>query len=356
MSFNVKMEAFQVKVSIVGANGYGGLELIRLLLNHPSVDIAMLIAHQAAGMAIETVAPHLNGRLDLPVESFDADRIAEQSDAVFFATPTGVSKALLPECLQRGLICIDLSGDFRLKTPEDYAVWYRKPPADADLLNQAVYGLAEVNRRQIAGAVFIANPGCYPTATLLGLAPALKDGAINPASIVIDGKSGVSGSGRKAATGNLYSEVNESVKAYKVGVHQHTPEIEQGIAAIGGSRYPVTFTTHLIPMTRGLMCTIYAELAKGYSTKEFLELYQHYYKKSPFVRIRPLGTYPATKEVAGSNYCDIGLNVDGRTRRLTIVSVIDNLVKGAAGQAVQNLNIIKGWDEEAGLRLAPVYP
>lgn len=350
------MEAFPVKAGIVGANGYGGAELIRLLTNHPSVQVEMLISHTTQGEKVETLYPHLSGILEKPLEAFDPDVLAERVDVVFFATPAGVSKELLPECLKRGLTCIDLSGDFRLKNPSEYETWYHKTPAAAAQLADAVYGLPELNRRQIESAHFIANPGCYPTASLLGLAPALKDGALEKGSIIIDGKSGVSGSGRKAATGNLFSEVNESVKAYKLGTHQHTPEIEQEMAAISGYRQSITFTTHLIPMTRGLMCTIYANLAKGYSTREFIEMYRHFYKKSPFVRIRPLGTWPATKEVAGSNYCDIGLHVDGRTRRLTIVSVIDNVVKGAAGQAIQNLNMMQGWEETTGLRYTPIYP
>lgn len=345
-----------MKAGIVGANGYSGMELIRLLRNHPSVHVEMVVSHATQGAAASDVMPHLTGILDQPLEAFDPEQLAERVDVVFFATPAGVSKDLLPECLKRSLICIDLSGDFRLKEPGNYETWYHHSAADPSLLKEAVYGLSEVNRRQIEGARFIANPGCYPTASLLGLAPALKDGAIDPESIIIDGKSGESGSGRKAMIGSLFSEVNENVRAYKLGKHQHTPEIEQEIAEIGGQEAAITLTTHVIPMTRGLMTTIYANLKKGYSSKEFLELYRHYYEKSPFVRIRPLGTWPATKEVFGSNYCDIGLNVDGRTRRLTIISVIDNVVKGAAGQAIQNLNIIKGWDERTGLELAPVYP
>ncbi len=354
----LKLEAIQVKVKagIVGANGYSGIELIRLLINHPLVEAEMLVSHSTQGSDIQQLYPHLTDLLDRRLEDFDADELARRTDVVFFATPAGVSKDLLPKCLEQGLICIDLSGDFRLKDPAAYEKWYRQAPADPALLATAVYGLSEINRKQIEGARLIANPGCYPTAALLGLAPAVKDGAIDLSSIIIDGKSGVSGSGKSAVPGNLYSEVNESVKAYKLGTHKHTPEIEQAIAAMSGEKESLTFTTHLIPMTRGLMCTVYATLAKGYSTKEFLEMYERFYARSPFVRIRPLGHWPSTKEVAGSNYCDIGLNVDGRSRRLIIVSVIDNVVKGAAGQAVQNLNIIKGWDEKTGLALAPIYP
>ncbi|MFX3619412.1 MAG: N-acetyl-gamma-glutamyl-phosphate reductase [Sporolactobacillus sp.] len=345
-----------MKAGIVGANGYSGVELIRLLLGHPLLELEMLVSHTTQDQKIQELYPHLSGLLDRQLEPFDAEELARRVEIVFFATPAGVSQTLLPECLEKGLICIDLSGDFRLKDPQDYERWYHRAPAEASLLADSVYGLPEINRKQIEGAKFIANPGCYPTATLLGLAPAVKEGGIDLSSIVIDGKSGVSGSGKKAITGNLFAEVNESVRAYKLGAHQHTPEIEQGLEALSGQKQAVTFTTHLIPMTRGLMCTTYASVTKGYSTKEWIELYQSYYEKSPFVRIRPLGSWPATKEVIGSNFCDIGLYMDGRTRRLTIVSVIDNVVKGAAGQAIQNLNIIKGWDEKAGLAFTPVYP
>ncbi|GEB76628.1 N-acetyl-gamma-glutamyl-phosphate reductase [Sporolactobacillus inulinus] len=345
-----------MKAGIVGANGYSGVELIRLLLNHPQIKIEMLVAHSTTGMEISSIYPHLGGIVERRLEAFDADELAARTDVVFFATPAGVSKDLLPECLKRGLICIDLSGDFRLKNPQDYAEWYKKNPADAALLGDAVYGLSELNREQIEGASLLSNPGCYPTATLLGLAPVLQHDMIDLNSIIVDGKSGVSGSGKKAVIGNLFGEVNESVKAYKLDHHQHTPEIEQMIEEISGQKTAITFHPHLIPMTRGLLCTTYANLKQGFSTRELLEHYEKFYKKSPFVRIRPLGNWPATKEVLGSNFCDIGLNVDGRTRRLTIVSVIDNVVKGAAGQAVQNLNIIKGWDEQTGLTFTPIYP
>lgn len=345
-----------MKVGVVGANGYSGIELIRLLLNHPQIKLEMLISHSTKGEQLQNIYPHLSGIVEKTLEDFDADELAARTEVVFFATPAGISKDLLPECLKRGLICIDLSGDFRLKDPQEYADWYHKDPADAALLNDAVYGLSEINRRQIQGANFISNPGCYPTATLLGLAPLLKNKIIDLSSIIVDGKSGISGSGKKAIIGNLFSEVNENVKAYKLGQHQHTPEIEQTIEEISGEKHAITFTTHLIPMTRGLMCTIYATLEQGFSTRELLDHYEKFYENSPFVRIRPLGTWPSTKEVLGSNFCDIGLNVDGRTRRLTIVSVIDNVVKGAAGQAVQNLNIIKEWDEQTGLAFTPIYP
>ncbi|CAM3114374.1 N-acetyl-gamma-glutamyl-phosphate reductase [Sporolactobacillus spathodeae] len=345
-----------MKAGIVGANGYSGVELIRLLLNHPYIELEMLVSHSTNGQKIQDIYPHLTGVLNHELEPFDANELAKRVEVVFFATPAGVSKTLLPECLDKGLLCIDLSGDFRLKTPEEYEKWYHQAPAEAARLETAVYGLAEINHKQIEGAQFIANPGCYPTASLLGLAPAVKDGAIDLSTVIIDGKSGVTGSGRKASIGNLYAEVNDSVKAYKLGAHQHTPEIEQELAAMSGEKSAITFSTHLIPMSRGLMCTIYATITKGYSEREWLDLYQSFYEKSPFVRIRPQGNWPATKEVVGSNFCDIGLSVDGRTRRLTVVSVIDNVIKGAAGQAIQNLNIIKGWDEKAGLSLTPVYP
>ncbi|MFT8871802.1 MAG: N-acetyl-gamma-glutamyl-phosphate reductase [Sporolactobacillus sp.] len=344
-----------MKAAIVGANGYGGIELIRLLLRHPYVELEMLVSHATQGQNIEELYPHLTGIVSKKLEPFNAEVMAARVDVVFFATPSGVSKMLLPQCVEKGLLCIDLSGDFRLRQPGDYEAWYQLKPARAEWLEQSVYGLSEVNRQAITEAKWIANPGCYPTAALLGLIPAIKEQAIALDSIIIDGKSGVSGSGRQALVDYSYTELNENVKAYKLGAHRHTPEIEQALSDVSGEPVHVTFSPHLIPMTRGLMCTIYATMTKGYSTSEWLALYETFYRKSPFVRVSPLGRWPSTKEVIGSNYCDIGLCADGRTRRLMIVSVIDNLVKGAAGQAIQNLNLIKGWDEEAGLSLSPTY-
>lgn len=345
-----------MKVGIIGANGYSGVELIRLLEQHPKVDIAMVVANSTSGLLLQDVYPHLNSIIDMTLESLDIDKVVSMVDLVFFATPSGVSRDYLPKLVEKGLPCIDLSGDFRLKNPETYAEWYKKDPADQETLNQAVYGLAEFNQDKVAGAKVIANPGCFPTATLLGVLPAIKLGIIKPESLIIDGKTGVSGAGRKPSLSSHFSEVNENFKAYKVGQHQHTPEIEQAIKEITGEDVTVTFTPQLVPMTRGILITAYGELNDPKTTEAIIQSYKQFYDKNPFVRVRELGDYPATKEVYGSNYCDIGLYVDERTQRLTIISVIDNVVKGAAGQAIQNLNIMNGWDIDTGLNVLPVYP
>jgi N-acetyl-gamma-glutamyl-phosphate reductase len=349
----------KIKVGIIGANGYSGVELIRLLLSHPFVELEMVISHSTTGMNIREVYPHLTGIYEKPLEQLDVREVTERVDLLFFATPSGVSTNLLPKFVEKGVICIDLSGDFRLKEAALYKEWYNFDIHPSPLLDQAVYGLTEMNRERVKKAKLIANPGCYPTATLLGLLPALRLNVVEPTSLIIDGKSGVSGAGRKANLATHFGETNENLKIYKVGSHQHVPEIEQAIQEILGKAIPITFSTHLVPMTRGIMCTIYANLTEHHinnSTEAILEMYRSFYQNDPFIRIRELDVFPATKEVYGSNYCDIGLHVDQRTQRLTIVSVIDNVVKGAAGQAIQNMNVLYGFDETTGLAFSPVYP
>jgi N-acetyl-gamma-glutamyl-phosphate reductase len=267
-----------------------------------------------------------------------------------------VSAGLAPKLLDAGLKVIDLSGDFRLKSGALYEQWYKHKPADEGYLNRAVYGLSEVFGDEVKGADFISNPGCYTTTSLLGLIPALEKGWIDHRTIIIDGKSGVSGAGRGLSLGTHFSEINENFVAYKVNKHQHIPELEQVLGRVAGEPVTVTFTTQMAPMTRGIMATAYASLIGEHSEDEFISLYRQYYEGRKFVRIRDKGKWPATKEVWGSNYCDIGFAVDGRTNRVTVISVTDNVVKGAAGQAIQNLNLMMGWDETTGLMLAPVYP
>ena len=345
-----------MKAAIVGGTGYSAIELIRLLQHHPYVELETVISHSTAGNDIDTIYPHLTKIIDAPLAALDIDALSEKADVIFFATPSGVSKEILPKFLENGLTCIDLSGDFRLKSQADYEKWYKKSAAAQGFLNKAVYGLSEIYQEAIKEAKLIANPGCYPTATLLALIPALQHKLIDYQSIIIDAKSGVSGAGRSPSLESHYSEVNENLKAYKLGAHQHIPEIEQVLHEQSGYSFPVTFTTHLVPMTRGIMTTIYANLIHDTKASDFVELYQDYYQGDPFIRIRKEGVIPATKEVFASNYCDIGFQTDQRTGRVTIVSVIDNLVKGASGQAIQNLNIINGWDVQTGLKNIPLYP
>ncbi|WP_078380400.1 N-acetyl-gamma-glutamyl-phosphate reductase [Sutcliffiella halmapala] len=345
-----------LNVGIIGANGYSGVELIRLLIQHPHIQLNYLASHSSSGKLMKEQYPHLQGVVEHKIEEINIEEAAKVTELMFFATPSGISKDLIPRLIDQGVTCIDLSGDFRLKKEGLYEKWYKHTPASTSYLEKATYGLPELFHKEIKGASLIANPGCYPTASLLGLAPVLKSKWIQSKSIVIDGKSGVSGAGRKASLGTHYGEINENLKAYKLGEHQHIPEIEQIISELTYSDDPITFTTHLVPMTRGIMCTIYADLIEPVSTEDVLTMYQEFYQDNYFVRIRPLNTWPATKEVFGSNFCDIGVKVDERTNKLIIVSVIDNVVKGAAGQAVQNMNILKGWSEETGLTLSPVYP
>ncbi len=346
----------KLRAAIIGATGYSGVELIRILSQHPHVEIAMVISTSQEGQDFSKVYPHLKGIIKARLSALEIDSISQQVDLVFFATPARVAKDLVPRFRDNGVKCIDISGDFRFKSPEIYQKWYQAEAANEKYLKQAVYGLSEINSELIKNAELIANPGCYPTATLLGLIPAIQKNWINPYSIIVDAKSGVSGAGRTPAVGSLFAEVNENLKAYKLGTHQHLPEIEQAISDFCRTQPLISFTTHLIPMNRGIMCTIYANLIADIQVDDLIEHYQNFYYDRPFIRIRPSGTWPSTKEVYGSNYCDIGFFVDQRTRRLTIVSVIDNLVKGAAGQAVQNLNIMYGWNEATGLYLNPLYP
>ncbi|RXT04000.1 N-acetyl-gamma-glutamyl-phosphate reductase [Ammoniphilus sp. CFH 90114] len=336
-----------MNISIIGATGYSGVELIRLLHHHPYAKVTSLFASSQAGKEMTEVYPHLMNIAQYPLEEIDINATAEW---VFIATPSGISSKLVPSLLEAGRKVIDLSGDFRLPA-ETYETWYGKTTADSSYLQQAVYGLPEWFKEQIQQAQLIANPGCYPTAAALGLAPAMP--YIDPKSIIIDAKSGVSGAGRAASLATHYGEVNENLAAYKVAKHQHTPEIEQTLNRLYQQDPIISFTPHLVPMTRGILCTMYATITEDVN---FQELYQSAYEGKPFVRLRPQGSHPKTKEVYGSNYCDIALHVDKRTNRLIILSVIDNVVKGAAGQAIQNMNIMAGLEETTGLTFSPVYP
>ena len=350
------MGEIQLRAAIVGSTGYGGVELIRLLASHPNVVVTSVISSSSAGEPIAAGFPHLTEILTDTLDAVDPELIKGKADVVFLATPHGVSMKLAPDFLAAGLKVIDLSGDFRLQDLEAYRAWYKHEPAARADVDRAVYGLCEIFGQEVVDQPFISNPGCYATTAALGLYPAVQAGWIDPNSIIIDAKSGVSGAGRGLALSSHFSEINENFKAYKLNKHQHTPEIEQTLARAAGRPVTLTFTPQLVPMTRGIMCTSYASMTEKRTDAEFVDLYRQFYEGRPFVRVRPAGQWPATKEVWGSNYCDIGFSADPRTGRITIISVIDNLVKGAAGQAVQNLNLMMGWDETLGLRFVPVYP
>ncbi|SER28075.1 N-acetyl-gamma-glutamyl-phosphate reductase [Gracilibacillus ureilyticus] len=345
-----------MKVAIVGGTGYGAVELLRFLYNHPHVTVSKIISHSNSGTPFSDVYPHLVNVIDLEMESLDISQLAEEVDLVFFATPSNVSKNYIPGLIDRGVKVIDLSGDFRLRNGKEYEKYYGEEMASSEYIGKAVYGLSEINKNEIANATLVANPGCYPTATTLGLIPVIANNLVNYHSIIIDAKTGTTGAGRSLSQGFHFSEMQENFRAYQLGVHKHIPEIEQVLAGSAKEAVQVSFTPHVVPMTRGIMSTIYVDLKEKQSTKQLLELYKEFYKDKPFVRIREEGIIPQTKEVYGSNFCDIGLYADERTGKLIIISVIDNLVKGASGQAIQNMNIMNGWDETTGINQLPIYP
>ncbi|MBW3112986.1 N-acetyl-gamma-glutamyl-phosphate reductase [Bacillus sp. MCCB 382] len=342
-------------VGIVGSTGYGGVELYRLLSNHPNVSECILYSSSLDGTSYAEEYPHLSGLSGEKVKPILLEEM-QQLDFVFLAAPSGVSRELAQNLIGKKVKVIDLSGDLRLKNPREYEEWYKGESAPKHILDKAVYGLTELNRETIREADLIANPGCFPTATLLGLAPLFHHGLTKPHSLIIDAKTGLSGAGRKATQSSHFSETQENLRIYKVHEHQHTPEIEQQLKIWDSETGPITFSTHLIPMTRGIMVTMYAELKNTSTTGELHSLYHSFFEGSPFIRVRREGQFPSTKEVFGTNFCDVSIKADPRTNRVTIVSVIDNLVKGAAGQAVQNMNVMLGIDETTGLHYYPIYP
>ncbi|OAH53248.1 MULTISPECIES: N-acetyl-gamma-glutamyl-phosphate reductase [Bacillaceae] len=345
-----------MKASVIGASGYGGIELIRLLSNHPDFELHAIYSSSKENVSVTEDYPHLAEVCPLPLTKIDPDTIKETSDVVFLAVPSGVASGLAPQLAGGHAKVVDLSGDLRLKETDDYKKWYKKEPADKAFIADAVYGLTEWNRENVKTAKVLSNPGCFPTAALLGLAPVVKNNLIDMKNIIIDAKSGVSGAGRGLSPLVHFAEMNDNFRIYKVNEHQHIPEIEQQLTWWNKDTAPITFSTHLLPVSRGIMATTYAPLTSVMTTEEVYALYVETYKNDPFVRVRPSKQFPGIKEVAGSNFCDISVDVDTRTNRLVIVSVIDNLVKGAAGQAIQNANLMFNFDETSGLKGFPMYP
>lgn len=342
-----------IRAAVVGATGYTGLELVRILSTHKDVEMTAITSRSRSATLFSEIFPSFKDILSLKTEEFDAASIARKADLAFVALPHGSAMDVVASLLNEGLRVIDLSADFRFSSLSTYEQWYGDH-CSPQLLEEAVYGLPEINREKIAPARLVANPGCYPTSVILPLLPLLKGGHIAIESIVVNSASGVSGAGRSASLSNIYCEVNDSFKAYKVGEHRHTPEIEETLSLAAGEELLISFTPHLIPMNRGICSTITAKLKAHISTKDLLKVLDHFYADEAFVRVCPEGTYPDTADVRGSNYCDIGLKVDDRTGRVVVVSAIDNLVKGAAGQAVQNMNIMFGINESEGLRHVPL--
>lgn len=341
----------KIKAGIIGATGYAGAELVRLLINHPSAEIAAVSSKSFEGKKLSEVYPSFYGVGDLELVS--QAEVIEKSDVVFAALPHGLSEPLGAECLKKGKALIDLGADFRLESEEEYEKWYQKPFELPEIHSESVYCIPELHRSLAAGKRIIANPGCYPTSIALGLAPAIRDSLIKLSPIIIDSKSGVTGAGRGLTQNTHYPECNEAFAPYKAGIHRHTPEIEQTLSKLAGEKVSVTFVPHLLPVNRGIVSTIYAPLAEGVGLDEVREAYERAYSGEKFVRLMPVGQYANLKNVRYSNYCDISLHADERTSTLIIVSAIDNMVKGAAGQAIQNMDLIFGLDESEGLDLVP---
>lgn len=340
------------KIGIVGATGYTGVELLRLLVNHPGVDITYVTSREHAGSRVDAMFPNLRGYVDLAF-SVPSDAQLSECDLVFFATPNGVAMKSAQVLLDAGVKVIDLAADFRIKDISVWEKWYGMQHASPQLVEEAVYGLPEMNRAQVVGARLVANPGCYPTAVTLGLLPLVENGLIDLQGIIADTKSGASGAGRKAEVATLLCEAGDSFKAYAVAGHRHQPEIAQTLSKVAGHPINPTFVPHLLPMIRGIHATLYAMLTREVDLQQ---LYTSRYVSEPFVDVLPAGSHPETRSVRGANFCRMAVHRPSNGERVVILSVIDNLVKGAAGQAVQNMNLMLGFAEETALRHPGLLP
>jgi len=346
----------KIKTGIVGGTGYTGVELLRILANHPEVDLQVITSRSEAGLPVSDLYPNLRGFMDIQFTEPDVKAL-KNCDLVFFATPNGVAMKMVPELIEAGVKVIDLAADFRIKDIAVWEQWYGMTHACPDYVAQAVYGLPEINREAIKQARLIANPGCYPTAVQLGFLPLLENQLINTDFLVADCKSGVSGAGRGANVGTLLCEASESFKAYAVPGHRHLPEIKQGLELEHKSAVDLTFVPHLTPMIRGIEATLYAKVkADAASIEEIQNLFEQRYQDEPFVDVLPSGSHPETRTVKGSNLCRIAVHQPQGNDTIVVLSVIDNLVKGAAGQAVQNMNLAFDLDELAGLGIVPLMP
>ena len=346
-----------MKLGIVGASGYSGSELLRFLVNHPGkLEIALCTSETYAGQCIDSVLPNLRGFLSSKFEALDIDSLKDRVDVVVLAVPHKVAMSFVPKILAQGLRVVDFSADYRLEDAETYETWYHVEHTSTSLMSKSVYGLPERYRDCIRSAQLVANPGCYPTSAILAAMPLVKLGVVALDSIIVDSKSGISGAGPKPSENTHYANRESNFIAYNIGVHRHTPEIEQELSTVASEPIRVTFTPHLVPMTRGILSTVYMRLTEEISTEEALNMYAKFYEHEPFVRVLPIGTYPQTKAVLGSNYCDVGLEVDARTRRIVAMAAIDNLGKGAAGAVVQNLNLMFGFKETDGLKVPGMMP
>lgn len=340
------------KIGIVGATGYTGVELLRLLAMHPGVEVSFVTSRGNAGSRVDEMFPNLRGHCDIEFSDPGDDALGD-CDLVFFATPNGIAMEHTPGLLKAGVKVIDLAADFRIKDVDVWSKWYGMTHACPDLVAEAVYGLPEMYRDQIRGAQLVANPGCYPTAVTLGYLPLIESGKINLEELIADTKSGISGAGRQGKLANIYSEAGESFKAYATGGHRHQPEIAQTLARVAGTDVDLTFSPHLLPIIRGIHATLYA---RDDGSLDLQKMYEERYKNERFVDVLPAGSQPETRSVKGSNMCRIAMHRPGNGSRIVVLSVIDNLVKGAAGQAVQNMNLMLGFEEDEALRHPGMLP
>lgn len=350
------MSEKKVRVAVVGASGYTGGELLRLLAGHPHVEIAVVTAEKHAGKAVADVFPSLAGRVGaMQLEKLDEANVAGRADFVFTALPHHTSATVSAQLIAAGLPVVDLSADYRFENLPVYEAWYGAHPQPA-LNKTAVYGLPELHRARIKPAKLVANPGCYVTSAILALAPLLSNKLVEPTDIFDDAKSGMSGAGRSASEDMLYSEVNEGLRPYKVANHRHQPEIEKELSPLAGAEVKITFVPHLLPINRGILSTLYARPTGKLTTSDALDAIRKFYAGEPFIRVLAPGKLPNPGHVRGSNFCDIGVHVDERQNRVIVFSALDNLVKGASGQAVQNMNLMLGFDETTGIAGLPVFP
>lgn len=345
-------------VGLVGVTGYTGMELTRILLGHPELRLTRVTSRKEAGKRLAAIYPFLQGTYlaELEITAPDSAELARDCDLVFLAVPHGTAMEMAAELRGHGTRVVDLSADFRLRDRDVYESWYKVEHTRADLLPEAVYGLPELYADQIRRASLVANPGCYPTSAILALYPALAANLIHFDDLVIDSKSGTSGAGRKASVGTLFCEVSDTFKAYNLTKHRHTPEIEQELSLAAGRELRLSFNTHLLPINRGILTTAYARLRSEEDAAEVRACYESFYAGKPWVRVLPAGTMPETRWVRGTNFCDLGLITDPRTNRLIVVSAIDNLCRGASGQAVVNANLMLGLNDSCGLPCAPLMP
>jgi len=345
-----------IKAGIIGSTGYAGQELVRLLYQHPQAEVVWYGSRSYIDQKYSDVYRNMFQLVDASCLDDNMEELARQADVIFTATPQGLCASLISEQVLNHAKVIDLSADFRLKDVKIYEKWYGIQHPKPEYIKEAVYGLCEINREEIRKARLVANPGCYTTCSILTLYPLVKEGLIDPDTIIVDAKSGTSGAGRGAKTPNLFCEVNENMKAYGVATHRHTPEIEEQLGYAAGKEILINFTPHLVPMNRGILATAYAGLKEGVTEKEVQAAYENCYKGEYFIRLLGKGGCPETRFVEGSNFVDIGYQIDERTHRIIAMGAIDNLVKGAAGQAVQNMNLLFGLPENLGLELVPVFP